>query len=54
MLYEVITPDLALRSVNLMAVPNLPSITVLAQTLINDLDLIHEPFILVLDRNNFV
>ncbi len=42
-------PDLALRSVNLMAVPNLPSITVLAQTLINDLDLIHEPFILVLD-----
>ena len=42
-------PDLALRSLNLLAAPNLPPVSVLAQTLINDLDQLEQPFILVLD-----
>jgi LuxR family maltose regulon positive regulatory protein len=42
-------PDLQLKTLNLMAVPKLPSVSVLAQTLINDLDKINEPHILVID-----
>jgi len=42
-------PDLAFRSLNLLDAPNPPSITVFARALINDLDQIHETFILVLD-----
>jgi len=42
-------PDLTLKTLNLMAVPNLPPVSALAQALINDLDQIEEPYILVLD-----
>jgi len=42
-------PDLQLKTLNVMAVPNLPPITMLGRMLINDLDQIHKPFILVID-----
>jgi len=42
-------PDLQLKTLDLMEVPNLPSVAMLAQILVNDLDQINQRYILVLD-----